>query len=349
MLPETPLYPLTTRESMLPFGNGQKISFHSSPEGLCFRAVIRDANVTAPQKEIFSGDALEIFIDPAPLSNLSRDRIMATVPLKAYQYVFSAAGTGDLRQWAVCRSNPDFRTQATFQSQRTGDGYEIRGRIPWKELQLGNAPVLAIEAEITHVDSGKTLPKESLSGAKGRQAFAQRLHYPLFRPDADAKRQIENAAPIRNADFQNGSFGDPDFWILSSFQKKNRIAFQPGSVRISVQDPENLPQNALRIQQEFEIPDGAVGCIVTLLGRYRDVKPTGKKRDAYWPQGIMLTVGEWDWGRSRKQTLSGNSGLCCFQAYVPVGKIGNRHLLQAGLRAASGELEIQYLNLNFVK
>lgn len=63
----------------------------------------------------------------------------------------------------------------------------------------------------------------------------------------------------------------------------------------------------------------------------------------------MLTVGQWDWGRSRKQKFAGDSELCCFQAYVPVGEIGKRHLLQAGLRAASGELEIQYLNLNFVK
>ena len=134
-----------------------------------------------------------------------------------------------------------------------------------------------------------------------------------------------------------------------SFQKKNRILFREGSIRISVQDPENLCQNALRIQQEFEIPEGAAGCVVTLLARYRNVKPTGKKQDAYWPQGIMLTVGQWDWGRSRKQKFAGDSELCCFQAYVPVGEIGKRHLLQAGLRAASGELEIQYLNLNFVK
>ncbi len=349
MLPDTAVYPLTTRESMLPFGNGQKISFHSSPEGLCFRALIRDSNVTAPEKEIFSGDALEIFIDPEPFSNLSRDRIMATVPLRAYQYVFSAAGTGPLRQWAVCRSNPGFQTKAHFQSRRTSDGYEIRGTIPWQELQLGNTPVLAIEAEITHMDSGKRLPKESLSGAKDRQAFAQRLHYPLFRPDAEAEKQLKGASPIRNTDFRSGSFGDPDFWISSSFQKKNRILFREGSIRISVQDPENLCQNALRIQQEFEIPDGAAGCVVTLLARYRNVKPTGKKQDAYWPQGIMLTVGQWDWGRSRKQKFAGDSELCCFQAYVPVGEIGKRHLLQAGLRAASGELEIQYLNLNFVK
>jgi len=94
MLPDTAVYPLTTRESMLPFGNGQKISFHSSPEGLCFRALIRDSNVTAPEKEIFSGDALEIFIDPEPFSNLSRDRIMATVPRRGRALFASGRSAG---------------------------------------------------------------------------------------------------------------------------------------------------------------------------------------------------------------------------------------------------------------
>lgn len=349
MIPETPFYPLTARERMLPFGNGQKISFHTSPEGLRFRAIIRDSNVTPPRKDIFSGDALEIFIDPEPLSNLSRDRIMATVPLKAYQYVFSAAGTGDLRQWAVCRSNPEFRSEARFQSRRMEGGYEISGMIPWQELSPGSAPFLAIEAEITHMDGEKRLPKESLSGRKDRQAYAQRLHYPLFRPDAEAEKEMRGVSSLRNAEFRSGSFGDPDIWILSSFQKRNRITFEPGSVRISVRDPEALEQNALRIQQNFEIPEGATGCAVTLVARYRNVKPTGKKRNAYWPQGVMLTVGEWDWGRSRKQSISGDSGFCCFQARFPVGEIGKRHLLQAGLRGASGDLEIRSLHLNFYK
>jgi cellulose/xylan binding protein with CBM9 domain len=164
---------------------GSKLTLIADKKNLCITVKVKDDNVIATKSNLWEGDAVEIFVDCNPLSELD---VPSTK--KVRQYVFSArpAINGALI-WDKLKS----KHKAVAKSTLTKDGYIIEAKIPWQALlsDTGYFPPLiyGIEVAVDQASPGKGVNKETLSG-KNLPSFKQRFHYSLFKLPSKLKDDL---------------------------------------------------------------------------------------------------------------------------------------------------------------
>ena len=103
VLPVPAVYSIGSKAEAKPL----KLSAGSTAEvwhengNLCFKVRVKQDQVKAPSqnKAPWTGDAVELFFDPAPFDNIRANQIIGTVPLNCFQYAFSAKPSPDGKTW----------------------------------------------------------------------------------------------------------------------------------------------------------------------------------------------------------------------------------------------------------
>ncbi len=180
---------------------------------LLLEVTVRDDDIVPPKGDgIWTGDAMEVFIDANPFHRLDQDLCYGGgEKMNALQYAFAARpSTTNRLVRAFHRRNPGFKTRATCSSKIHDTGYTLTASIPWNEINPGHfmSGIIGMDIEIDHVGNGKIL-KESLGGKPGK-CFKQRLHYPLFRLPAMVRKgmraralELFGAEQLANSDFED--------------------------------------------------------------------------------------------------------------------------------------------------
>ena len=230
---------------------------------------VADPSVKAAEgNSLWGGSAVEVFLDPSPFRELSRDAV------KPYQYAFAAVPSKGTGMTALAIRNP--ATKASRKVEKTADGYRMEILIPLDELPP--AAVYGFDIEISRPGE-KT--KESL-GANPGNSFRYRLHYHLF-------RLPEGSLP--NGDFSQVSFGDPAAWCYEirsgvSFRCAPEFGRTGNGMKIEVRKPDGRPAVA---GQRFKIEPGRFSYgVFQILARYENVQTlkSGRGRN-----GVRFSVG----------------------------------------------------------
>ena len=339
---------------------GSKMKIWSEPTALRMKANVKDSEIVAANgTALWEGDALEVFIDPAPFKRLDRDVIKtAAEALPAFQFAFAATPSSDgTTVVAFKRTDDKFTTNASCKSIRTNDGYMIDASIPWSELLDAGVggDIIGLDVEIDHKDS-KSFQKESLSGVKGKQSFNARLHYPLFKLPPSTKASLDGKSCVRNSDFSSGSYGDPDVWSINAQGKGATAKLVDeagcGGGRALVFDVKGTApeKGAIVATQMIAPPSWAKGAKVCALAKMEGVNSKEKELNTWAPQGFVLSLGQSDYSRLRRSQITGSSPWTIFQYYAEIPANSKDLPLSVGLRGNStGKLTVSLLNVEFVR
>ena len=295
MVPETPGY---TLPATVKLSGGTRAALSVSNGMLKIQLEVKDSNLKAADgKNLWNGSAVEVFLDPEPLRNLSIDDV------KPHQYVFAAlpSSTG-VETIAVRRET----TRAARKVERTATGYRMTLEIPLDELP--DSEFYGIDIEI---DRPGEKEKESL-GSRPGLSFRKRLHYHLIRIPREQK--------LHNTDFSDASYGDPAWWCYSITPGMTVTADGKNGVVITNHRPDKVAESV--IQQQIPIPPGKYrsGTLQVVL-RYRDVKAAKPGRGR---RGLLIAVnyngGNLHYAETtRKQDLEGDGArqLRTFDFKIP--------------------------------
>lgn len=117
---------------------------------------VADPSVKAAEGDsLWGGSAVEVFLDPSPFRELSRDAV------KPYQYAFAALPSKGNGMTALAIRNP--ATKASRKVEKTADGYRMEILIPLDELPP--AAVYGFDIEISR--PGRK--KERIAGCEPRK------------------------------------------------------------------------------------------------------------------------------------------------------------------------------------
>jgi len=330
----------------LKLSRGSKIRVWNEGNDLCIAADVKSKSITpSPNDELWNGDALEVFVDPAPFSKPAANRIISTNPLNCFQYVFAATPSKTGKSiLGISRTNPAFATKAVFHAKRTETGYALDIRIPWSEIRPEYNGVIGLELEVARPEEKGW--KESLSGAN-KPAFAERRHYLLF--------QVKSSETLRNGNFAAVAYGDAANWFFSTQTKDSRIRCVPGAGygngnAVEFRTSKLLYSNWRQyISQEIKIPEWARRARISILAEMPECKLPNPQYYRWRPYGFFLTLGKSDMSYDRNMEFSKPFPWTLFQYEAPVQK-GTRVLnFDTGLRQALGILKIAEIRIEFTK
>lgn len=330
----------------LTLSRGTKAKVWSDGTSLKIRTNVKAAKVTpADGESLWEGDAVELFIDPAPFSKPDKEVIISTNPLNCFQYVFAAApsktGSSVL---AISRTDKAFKTNAAVKQTRTADGYSLEISIPWTEIRPAYDGVIGLEIEVAR--PGETGWKESLSGVKAF-AFKVRSHYPLFR--------LQTKAAVRNGSFTKGEYGEADGWFYTPQSNSCRIEMVPksgfnGGNAVVLNSTKASPGSGQQgISQPVAVPEWATGMKVSALVEMSSCTTASRQFNSWRPQGFYLGLSSRDMSHILHREFSAPFGWTLLQFYAPIEKQDRHPRVECGLRQAFGNLKISEIQVNFIK
>lgn len=266
---------------------------------LQIRLQVEDADIkpAANPNALWDGSCVEVFFDADPLKDLSNDKF------RAYQYAFAVlpSANGKMRL-AVRNAN----SKCSHSVKRTKTGYIMEITIPLNELP--EREIYGMEIEIDRI--GKK-GKESFGGRPG-VSYQYRLHYPLVR--------IPSRQVLKNGDFSDVSYGDPENWNYSSGDGCTVSADKDG-VHLECRKM----QNSIHcISQTFELKKGKYKTgVLQWKMKYDNVLVKKTNRGG---SGILVDVrGTRGYGAGYaadrlKQDLTGSRGWQTYQLEFPIRK-----------------------------
>lgn len=168
--------------------DGSTAKFLAEKDCLSITVSVKDENIVKPKKyNPWTGDAVEIFIDPAPFASLKRDLIYGGEnSLRMHQYVIPAKPSKDEKKYWT---NNKSQYAPKIKTETTSNGYEVCIQIPWKAIKPGGNRygIYGIDIEIDKLKTFGGKNKKASLGGKPGQSYKMRLHYPLFRAPEQAE------------------------------------------------------------------------------------------------------------------------------------------------------------------
>lgn len=336
-----------TEAKPLKLSDGSTAEVWHENGNLCFKVQVKQDQTKAPSqnKAPWTGDAVELFIDPAPFDNIRANQITGTVPLNCFQYAFSAKPSPDGKNMvAISRANPGFRSNAVAKSTLTADGYILEGTIPLAEIAPGYGNVLGLEIEINR--PGKA--KESLSGMK-KPSYMERGHYQLFR--------IVREPTVNNFDFSQGEFGDADHWLMPRQSEHNtsRMVSEAGMYgknAVLMKSTKLLWNGRTELWQRCRIPANANYIRAGVLVKIESVSSTGNPY-MWRPQGFFIRFdNDADMSHDRRKCYREPVGWTRFQYVAKLSEAQKKKGIVdvcTGLRNETGVLKIAEFNIDFME
>lgn len=294
MVPQTPSYTLPASAKLT---RGTPVSLSVEDGKLKLVLEVADPRLKAAEgANLWTGSAVEVFLDPAPFRNLSLNEV------KPYQFVFAAlpSSTG-VR--AVCTRNP--KTAAIRSVARDAKGYRMEIMIPLSELP--ESPVYGIDIEIVRAGEKR---KESLGGDPGN-SYRRRLHYHLIRMPAGVLPP--------NGDFARVSYGDPANWVYpvrSGVTVKCAPEFGRTGNGLLIEVKKAQPEEGVIAGQTIRVKPGEyTRGSFQVLARFENVRT---RKNGRGRNGVIFAVG---YARGRttlsidklKADLTGDSGWTLYQ------------------------------------
>jgi acetyl esterase/lipase len=137
---------------------------------------VKDKLVPARQDHLWTGDALEVFIDQMPFERLDK-KTLPDDKLDTLQLVFAAMPSQSGATVIALRKGLRYATKASCKTSRTADGYVLEADIPLEEI-----PVLRNDGAVV----GITFQRCTGGGkneffTSSKPAFSQRSHYALMK------------------------------------------------------------------------------------------------------------------------------------------------------------------------
>ncbi|OGV32111.1 MAG: hypothetical protein A2020_00775 [Lentisphaerae bacterium GWF2_45_14] len=290
-LPETQAYDLPfsgAKPLEITLPEGSKASMTAEKDYLSITVSVKDKNIASPKKYApWSGDAVEIFIDPAPFASLDRNLLKGgEVKLPMSQYICPAKPLPeDKNFWTNSQStfSPEVKTE------ETDDGYKTQIKIPWKAITGSENAyrIYGIDIEVDHVkEQGKKLSKETLSGKKG-ESYQKRLHYPLFRipeqANLDSCPDALNTEALINGSFEKKKLNknEPEGWMERWDRTEKVFKYGNngwnGSRGVIVKLDEPSPIHVQGWPQQFKCnPDGKTQLFIQGFVKAENIKIAGK-------------------------------------------------------------------------
>lgn len=294
MVPQTPLYTLPASAKL---SRGTPVSFSVEDGKLKLVLDVADSRLKAAEgANLWTGSAVEVFLDPAPFRNLSLNEV------KPYQFAFSAlpSNTGVT---AISTRNP--KTAANRNVARDEKGYRMEISIPLSELP--KSPVYGIDIEVVRAGEKQ---KESLGKDPGN-SFRRRLHYHLIR--------MPDGGVLSNGDFARVSYGDPADWVYpvrSGVTVKCAPEFGRTGNGLLIEVGKALPEEEVLAGQTVRIKPGEyVRGSFQVLARFENIRA---RKDGRGRNGVIFAVG-YSRGRTAlsidklKADLTGDSGWTLYQ------------------------------------
>ena len=216
ILPDTGSHILPSKGKQpleLKVGENAVARFTADSAGLNIEVNVKDEKIVqSKDKNFYTADAVEVFIDANPFYHLAQPLVNGAERMNVYQYFLAATPAKDgSKFWATHYRKGDFKTEAVYKNEATTDGYKVSVSITWKEIKPWFYPdgVMGIDIEISDKDDVNK-PKQSL-GKKPGKSFVERLHYPLFKlPPEAVKFYRDNALEIFGGEFvKNESLNAP--------------------------------------------------------------------------------------------------------------------------------------------
>lgn len=332
---------------VLKLSNGSTAEIWNENGNLCFKIQVKQDKIQAPtmNNAPWTGDAVELFIDPAPFDNVRANQICGTVPLNCFQYAFSAKPAPDGNNMiAISRVNPKFTSKASAKSTLTDGSYIMEGSIPLAEIAPGYGDVIGFEIEISRPGKGK----ESLSGMK-KPAYMERGHYPLFK--------IVRDPIVKNFDFSQGGFGDADYWQMPRLAEHNTSRMVPGAGMygknaIVMQSTKKLWNGRTTLSQRCKIPENAKYIRAGVLVKIESI--TSEKKLYSWrPQGFFISFdASADMSHDRKKAYRESTGWTRFQYVSKLTEAQKKKgfvEICTGIRQETGSLKIAEFNIDFME
>ncbi len=181
LLPETKVFTLNsgTNGIEMTMKKGSKLLVKLDDKNLYITLNTSDKTLTpANGGSLWTGDALEIFVDQAPLKNLHIDTF-PNAKFTVNQYIIAAvpSTTGD--KAIMLLNGGQGKTQATCKTEKTSDGYCMNVEIPLSELPELKKANTVVGMTFQRCTGSRAQGKEFLYSTK--PAHQQRSNYPLFK------------------------------------------------------------------------------------------------------------------------------------------------------------------------
>lgn len=198
--------------------NGSKISVSVQGEYLKLTAEVAESNLKpAPHDQLWSGSAVELFVDPAPFLNLKVEKV------KILQYIFApVASDSGITTKAIHNS----KSKASCSTVVSDGKYVLTALVPLSELPASH--ILGFDVVI---NKRGVKQKESI-GNDPNNSFQRRNHYHLF--------EFPERRPLGNCDFSADTMGDPEYWCYS-IKDGVKVDVSNGVGTIEVNKPQSAP------------------------------------------------------------------------------------------------------------
>ena len=343
---------------LLTLSRGSQVSVWADDRNLYIQAPVSEGSPTpAKNGNLWEGDALELFIDPAPFTNLDQPK---SEKLNVYQFIFAGAPstTGVERLKFHQRQGGGLPTDKLgSRVEKTPSGHIILATIPWEEIQPEGiaGDIWGIDLEVDRVTATGT-SKESLGGKPGK-SYRERLHYPLFKIPVVARQHYldQTESALRNADFTKESHGKPDFWNVegrSQLKLGKEYGFNGnGGLSIAVAEP---GPKMNRVSQSVPVTPGNYHrCLAQVLLKYENIEIPGERTGE---PGVWFAVDIYD-GKSSlrkvklkpeagQQAVAGSSQWCLLQLPADIPAEATRITVSAGMgNHTSGTVRIDHIKL----
>jgi hypothetical protein len=211
----------------LQMNDGSKLALWTGNGKLWIKAEVSDPAVTpAADNNLYTGDALEMFVDRAPFNRIGRNEFggMNISELDVRQYIFAAvpSATGRSIQIINASSGREFESGATLKQEKTAAGYTLLASLPLAEIapSADGGGIVGMNFELSKKDGGGAGSKAMLIPSKF-PSYKYRSHYPLFQINA-----LNNADMLRGAKWKSSL--DGMLKKVSAYEVKESFAAESG-------------------------------------------------------------------------------------------------------------------------
>ena len=268
-IPDTPAFSLPAK---IELENGSMAEISCKGEELIVKVDVREKNPRVG-KVFHEGSCVELFLDDQPFRNLD---LNATYPLQFYGTPTGGKG--------VLKRGKAQKKPFEFQVRKTASGYQTVFRIPVQNKYLG------VDLIVTRGDG----TKERIKGIRG-MSFKERFHYPLIRTE---KKNL-----LKNGDFEQTRFGDPDFWFHevrfgTKFLCEKKCGYIGNGMSMEVTEEQKVPTV---LYQRIEVPAGKYRHASGNGGRALQIAGGGDELAFALPVEVIL--------RERAELLSAHRAL----------------------------------------
>lgn len=303
-IPDSPVFQLPAK---IELEKGSMAEISCKGEELIVKVDVREKNPRVG-KVFHEGSCVELFLDDQPFRNLD---LNATYPLQFYGT--PTGGKGVLKRGKA--QTGSFH----FQVQKTDSGYQAVFRIPVRNEYLG------VDLIVTRGDG----TKERIKGIRG-MSFKERFHYPLIRTE---KKNL-----LKNGDFEQTRFGDPDFWFHevrfgTKFLCEKKCGYIGNGMSMEVTEEQKVPTV---LYQRIEVPAGKYRhALLTFFARMENVKTSseGKGKHGLFIRTVMNRYGQNYAEAFLKKDIVENGGWKLYQ--IPIELKNNTSFLHVELGLGS--------------